>query len=85
MLATHKREIDLSAPISETVQGAAEEGGFGGLARSAGGDVHVYIHALDAKSFEERIDQHTDAIARAVSKGLRHANPVLHDALRGRR
>jgi hypothetical protein len=59
----------LPEPISTGIQRAIGEGGLGG---PSGGDTHVHVHiaATDAKSFRERLDQHTDAIAEGVLRKL---------------
>ena len=42
---------------------------------------HVHIHAIDAKSFEGRLHEHTETIARVVSGALRQPHMGLRTAI----
>ena len=71
----HPKEMVLPADIADKV-----------LKGTGGGDTHVtvnhHVHAIDAKSFEDRLSQHGDAIAKSVHRSLRLSNSHL---LRGGR
>ena len=71
----------LPEPISRTIQnmtrdGAADGGGGGGI------HYHTHIHAVDAKSFEDRLDQHSNAIANSLVKAMRNQHPRLTHAIK---
>jgi hypothetical protein len=74
----HDREMVLPRNLSEGVQNMIARG------ESSGGDLHVHthIHAVDAKSFEERLDHHSNAIANGVVKAMRMQHPGLTHAIK---
>ena len=39
-------------------------------------NVEHHVHAIDAKSFADRIDDHSDAVATAVRKAIRDGHPI---------
>lgn len=67
----HPKEMVLPKDVTEKVLG------------SSGGDTHyhiqpaIHINTIDSKSFADHIQQHSDAISKAVNRGARLANSSL--------
>jgi hypothetical protein len=56
----HPREMVLPAAQADVVRNAAKDGGFGGgssAPRRGGGDLHVHVHAIDARGVKKALMQ----------------------------
>lgn len=65
----HSGEMVVPKPFAEGVRNG-EVGGFGG----GGGDTHLHVHAMDARSVKQFFNQHGSTIAKTLSGQVRGGN-----------
>lgn len=80
MLAiVHQGETILPKPFADDYRSVVS-GGRSDPGGTAGGDVHIHIHAIDAQSFEKQIVNAGSALVKSIHRQARLFNPRLRPA-----
>jgi hypothetical protein len=73
IIAAHKNEMVLPAPLSQKVQNMTDPG-----KQSGGHDIHVHysptVHTIDGKGMSQVLNEHSQVIEAHVKKAMRRQN-----------